>query len=90
MKELTDQNLWNFKLGSQESMKVPIWKTIKFQQQDRQDSQNLKKDTCCRLPVYSAQCIIGTEKYPDAGIILTYVDDDYSQRYAQIKEILEF
>ena len=40
----------------------------------------------CRLPVVSAPCIIGTEKYPDAGILLNYDDDDYSQGYHQIKE----
>ena len=33
-----------------------------------------------------AQAIIGTKKYPDAGIILSYDDDDYSQGYHQIKE----
>ena len=56
-----------------------------FQQKDRKDSQNPKKDTFCRLPVVSAECIIGTEKNPDAGIILKVDDDDYSQSYAQIK-----
>ena len=34
----------------------------------------------------SAQCIIGTEKYPDSAIFLNYNDDDYSQVYGQIKE----
>ena len=38
------------------------------------------------MPVVSAQCIIGTEKYPDAAILLNYDDDDYSQGYHQIKE----
>ena len=86
MKEVNNQNLWNFELGSLESMNVPIWNILGFRQQDRQDSQNLNNDTFCRLPVVSAQCIIGTEKYPDAGISLNYVDDDYSQGYHQIKE----
>ena len=67
-------------------MNVPIFIIIGFQQQDRQDSQNLNNDTFCRLPVVSAHCIIGTEKYPDVGILLNYDDDDYSQRYGQIKE----
>ena len=66
-------------------MNVPIWIIIGFQQQDRQDNHNFKKDTFYRLPVVSAQCIIGTEKYPDAGILLIY-DENYSQCYAQIKE----
>ena len=86
MKQVNNQNVWNFELGSQENMKVPIWTIIGFQQQDRQDSQNLNNDTFCRLPVVSAQCIIGTEKYPDTGILLNYDDDDYSQGYHQIKE----
>ena len=32
MKEVKDQNLWNFELGSQEFMNVPIWIMIGFQQ----------------------------------------------------------
>ena len=67
-------------------MIVPIWIIIGFQQRDRQDSQNMKNDAFCRLPVVNAQCIIGTENYPDAGRILNYDDDYYSQGYGQIKE----
>ena len=68
------------------SLNVPIKLIIGFQQKDRQNSQNLNNDTFCVLPVTSAQCIIGTVKYPDAGIFLIYGDDDYSQGYARIKE----
>ena len=39
-----------------------------------------------RPSVTSSQSIIGTEKYPDAALLLNYDDDDYSQRYGQIKE----
>ena len=38
-----------------------------------------------RPAVSSGQRVIGTEKYPDAGILLNYDDDDYSQGYGQIK-----
>ena len=86
MKEVNNQNVWNFELGSHANMNMPIWIVIGFQQRDRQDSQNLNNDTFCRLPVVSAQCIIGTEKYPDVGILLNYDDDDYSLGYHQIKE----
>ena len=34
----------------------------------------------------SAQVIIGTERYPDSGILLNYDDDNYSQGYGKIKE----
>ena len=48
MKEVNNHNLWNFELGSQENMNVPIWIIRGFQQQDRQDSQNLNNDTFFR------------------------------------------
>ena len=86
MKELNTQNLWTFELGTQEGVNVPIWIFVAFQQSDRQNNQNLNNDTFYRPPVSSAQCIIGTEKYPDSGILLNYEDDDYSQGYGQIKE----
>ena len=67
-------------------MNVPIWIIRGFERRDRQDSQNLNIDTFCRLPVVNAQFIIGTEKNPDAGILLNFSDDDYSQGYGHIKE----
>ena len=86
MKEVNTQNIWTFELGSQEGINVPIWIFVAFQQLDRQNDQNLNNDTFYRLPVTSAQCIIGTEKYPDSGILLNYNDDDYSQGYGQVRE----
>ena len=86
MKEVNTQNLWTFELGAQESINVPIWIFVAFQQNDRENDQNLNNDTFYRPLVTSAQCIIGTEKYPDSGILINYNDDDYSQGYGQIKE----
>ena len=86
MKEVNTQNLWNFELRTQEGINVPIWIIIGFQQQDRQNSQNENNDTFYRPSVTSPQCIIGTEKYPDSGILLNYDEDDYNQGYGQIKE----
>ena len=71
-------------------MNVPIRTIIGFQQQDRQDSQNLNNDNpFCGLPVTSCQCIIGTEKYPEGGIVVIYDDDDYSQGYHPVKEVFK-
>ena len=86
MKEVNTQNLWTFELGTQEGINVPIWIFVAFQQNDRQNDQNLNNETFYRPLVTSAQCIIGTEKYPDSGILLNYNDDDYSQGYGQIKD----
>ena len=89
MKEVNTQNFWTFELGVQENVNVPIWIFIAFQQMERQNDQNLNNDTFYRMPVTSAQCIIGTEKYPDNSILLNYDDDDYSQGYGQIKEAFQ-
>ena len=86
MKEVNTQILWTFELGTQEGINVPIWIFVGFQQSDRQHDRNLNNDTFYRPPVISAQCIIGTEKYPDSVILLICNDDDYSQGYSQIKE----
>ena len=86
MKQVNRQNLWTFGLGAQEGINVPIWIYVGFQHNDRQHDQNLNNDTFVRLPIVSAQVFIGTEKYPDVGILLDYNDNIYSQGYHQIKE----
>ena len=85
LKEVNTQNIWVFELGVERD-NFPIWIYVVFQQHDRQHDQNLNNETFYRMPLSSAQCIIGTEKHPDSSILLIYDDDDYSQRYGQIKE----
>ena len=86
MKEINTRIFWTFELGTQEGINVPIWIIVCFQQRDRQDLQNLNNDTFYTPPVTSAQCNIGTENYPDSGILLNYDDDCNSQGYGQIGE----
>ena len=86
MKKVNTQNVWTFELGTQEGINIPTWIFVAFQQNDRQHDQNLNNDTFVRLPVISAQVVIGTERYPDSAILLNYDDDDYSQGYGLIKE----
>ena len=85
MKEVNTQNFWTFELGTQEGNNITVWKNVVFQQNDRQHDQNLNNDTFCRLPVTSAQCIIGNERYPDSAILLNHDDDNYWQEYGQIQ-----
>ena len=73
-------------MGSQESMNFLLWIIRGFQRRDRQDSQNLNNDSFRRIPVTSAQCIIGTDKNTENSILLIYDDDDYSQGYIQTKK----
>ena len=86
MKEVNTENFWTFELGTLEGINIPTWIFVVFQQNDRQHDQNLNNDTFVRLPVISAQVVIGTERYPDSAILLNYEDDDYSQGYGEIKE----
>ena len=86
MKEVNTQNFWTFELGTQEGINIPTFIFVAFQQNDRQHDQNLNNDTFVRLPVTSAQVVIGTERYPDSAILLNYEDDDSLQGYGQIKE----
>ena len=86
MKEVNTQKFWTFELGTQEGINIPIWIFVGFQQNHRQHDQNSNNDTFIRLPAISAQVAIGTERYPDSGILLNYDDDDYSKGYGQIKD----
>ena len=86
MKEVNTQKLWTFEIGTQEGTNVPIWISTGFQQKVRQDSQNLNNDIFYITSISSAQCINGTGKHPESGILITCDDDDYSQGYGQIKE----
>ena len=70
MEGVNFQNFWTFELGTQEGIFTPMWIIVGFQQRDRQGSQNSNKDTFDGPPVTSAQCIIGTETYPDSRIFL--------------------
>ena len=86
MKQVNTRNFWTFELGTQEGINIPTWIFVVFQENDRQQDQNLNNDTFVRLPVISVQVVIGTERYPDSGSLLNNDDDDYSQGYGQIKE----
>ena len=68
MKEINTQKNWTFELGTQEGINVPIWVYVVFQQTDRQHDQNLNNNTFYRMPVTSAQVVIGTKRYPDISV----------------------
>ena len=85
-KEMNTQILWTFELGSGKGINVPMWNFVGFQRRKGQDSQILNKDTFCRHPVTSAQCIIGTEKCTASAVLLNNDGDEISQGFSQTKE----
>ena len=84
---MNTQSFWSFEVGTEEGVSVPVWIFVIFQQSDRTHDQNLNNDTFYRMPVTSAQCIVGTETYPDSSILLNYSDDECSQEYGPRKEV---
>ena len=85
-KEENTQRLWNFEVGSQERIHVPIWIVVGFQQKNRLKSENdTQKDTFNSLPVTCAESIIRTDKKLDAGKFMKCNDDDYYQTMVILK-----
>ena len=78
-KEVKTQKLWTFELGTQGGINVPTWIINGFRHSERQDAKNINIDNFYRPPITSAQCIVGTAKYADAGILLNYDENDHSQ-----------
>ena len=76
----------DFSIRNTKRRNNPNWIFDGFDQRDGQGSQYFSNDTFHRPPVTSTQTLIGTEKYPDSGILLNYNNDDYSQAYGKIKE----
>ena len=74
-------------MGSKETMNFPTNNFLRFQLRDMKDLKNLNYKSFCKLFVNSAQCVFGTKKHLDSGILLNYDDDKYSQEYGQIKEV---
>ena len=55
MQEVKNQKVLQFQIGIEENINIQIFIIIGFQQQDRENSLNLKNDTFIRLSVTSAQ-----------------------------------
>ena len=79
MKDVNTHNFWTFELRSQEGANILTRNIVGFIQKDRQQSQILNNGSFYKPRVTNNQCIIGTDNCTDSGIMLYYIDDDYSQ-----------
>ena len=82
------QTYWNFELGGENGSTMPIYSIIGSQQTDRLDSQERPNGLFFQSSILNAQCIIGTEKYPDVGLNCDYMNANYSQAYGEIVFLL--
>ena len=84
MKDVTTEKNWTFELGVGDGVDIHIYVIVGFVQRDQFNQQYQNNDTFYRPSVVNAQCIIGSEKVPDAGINCNYSIDKYSQAYGEI------
>ena len=72
LKEVTTEKNWNFELGVGDGIDIPIYVIVRFMQRDQFNQQLQNNDTFYRPSVVNAQCIVSSEKLPEAGINCFY------------------
>ena len=77
-KDVNTNNNWTFELGNSGS-ESPTFIIVGFQARNKIDSQTHDNSVFDRLPISSAVCKIGSEKYPNDGIECDYDRDKYDQ-----------
>ena len=83
MKDVTTENNWTFELGLRDGIDLPIYGIVGFLQRDQFNQQHQITDRFYRPSIVNAQCIIGNEKFPDAGIKCKYAIDKKSEVYVE-------
>ena len=89
MKDVTTKNNWTFEFGVEDGIEIPIYVIVGFMQRDQFNEHYHNNDSFYRQSVVIAQCSIGSEKFPDAGINCRYAIDKYSQAYGEVVSCFE-
>ena len=84
MKGLTLENDGTLELGVGDSVTLPMYIIVGFVQFNQQLQNN---DTCYRPSVVKAQCIIGSEKVPDAERNCKYAFDQHMVKLFLVSDI---
>ena len=84
MKDVTTENNRTLELGVGDGIDIPVYVIVGFMQGDQFNQQHQNNDTFYRRSVVNAQCTIGSEKFPDAGIKCIYAIDKLSRAYGEI------
>ena len=85
MKDVTTENNWNFALGVEGGIGITIYVVAGLMQRSQLNQKHQNKETFFKPSVVNAHCIIGSEKFPDAGIICNCAIDKYSQAYGEVR-----
>ena len=65
---VTTEDNWTFELVVRSNIDVSIFVLGDFMRRDQFNQQQRNNDTFYRPTVVNAQCIVGSENFPDAGI----------------------
>ena len=79
MKVVTTENNWSFDLGVGDGIDIPIYVIVGFMQRDQFNQKHQNNDTIYRPSVVKTQCIVGSEKFPDAITNCNFNIDKYLQ-----------
>ena len=83
IKDTTTEDNWTFEFGVGDGSDIPIYVLVEFMQRDQFNQQHQNNDAIYRTSVVNAQCVIGSEKYADAGTNCKYAIDKFSQAYGE-------
>ena len=70
MQDVNTKNIWSFELGAGDGIDVPIYIVVRVMQRNQFNQQHQNNDTFYRRSLVNAQAIIGSEKFPDAELIV--------------------
>ena len=84
MNNVTTENNWTFEFGEGDGIDISIYVIVGFMQRSQFSQQHQNNVIIYRPGKLNAQCIIGSEKVPDAGIKCNFAIDKYSQAYGEI------
>ena len=84
VKDITSENNWSFELGVGDSVDMPIYVIVGFMQRDQFNQQHQNNDTIYRPSVVKAQCIVGSEKFPDTGRNCNFAIEKFLQEKGEI------
>ena len=82
-KDVQQQDESNSGLGHASKNNKLVFVTVGFKQRDRLNNQKLNNRIFETLPINSAHCKIGTEKYPDAVLKLLYGENKFRLGYGE-------
>ena len=84
-KPINANRKWTFEIGQETSIDIPLQIIVGFQSIERLQSQTQNNGVFDQLNITSAQCRIGTDRYPDQPYTLDYTRNKYNDAYEAVR-----